>query len=224
MGSGELKTKNIRMKQVYCISGLGADERIFSKLDVPGVSFTHLKWILPLKNEPIGGYATRMMEQVNPDHPVFLGVSFGGMMAIEMAKFCQEPKVILLSSIKSHKELPRWMKFSGRLRLDSLIPRKPWQGFYPVENHFLGTETKEDIGLANDFRGTIDPDYLRWAIHQVLNWQNEWLPPVLHHIHGSKDRMFPLSRISATQIVPQGGHFMVMNRAKEVSHILAGIC
>jgi hypothetical protein len=209
------------MKSVYCISGLGADEQIFSNLDVPGVSFVHLSWITPFPDEPIGKYALRMMQQVNTDQPVFMGVSFGGMMAIEMAKFCTGATVILVSSVKSHKELPRWMKLTGRLRLDSLIPRKPWKGFYPVENHFLGTETKEDIRVANEFRGSIDPVYLRWAIRQVLTWKNEWQPPVLHHLHGGKDRMFPLRRIVAPQIIPHGGHFMVMNRAKEVSAILA---
>jgi pimeloyl-ACP methyl ester carboxylesterase len=212
------------MKQVYCISGLGADERIFSKLKVPGVRFIHLKWLMPFPGEPIGKYAARMMEQVDPEQPVFLGVSFGGMMAIEMAKLCSAPKVILVSSIKSHKELPRWMKLSGRLRLDNLVPSKPWSGFYPVENHFLGTETEEEVGLANDFRSKIHPDYLRWAIRQVLTWRNEWLPDELYHIHGGKDRMFPLHRITAAQIIPQGGHFMIMNRAEDISDILSRIC
>ncbi|HMH23484.1 MAG TPA: alpha/beta hydrolase [Puia sp.] len=212
------------MKKVYCISGLGADERIFSKLKVPGVRFTHLEWLMPLPGEPIEKYAARMMEQVDPEQPVFLGVSFGGMMAIEMAKLSSAPRVILVSSIKSHKELPRWMKLTGKLRLDNLVPSRPWRGLYPVENHFLGTETAEEIGLANDFRSRIHPGYLHWAIRQVLTWRNDWLPKELYHIHGSKDRMFPLHRIRSAQIIPQGGHFMIMNRAAEVSDILSRIC
>src|SRR3979490_2478338 len=199
----------LTMKPIYCISGLGADRRIFSKLEVPGVRFIHLDWLTPFPGEAIEKYAARMMEQVDPEQPVLLGVSFGGMMAIEMAKLCSSPKVILVSSVKSHKELPNWMKLSGRLRLDNLIPSRPWKGFNPMENYFLGTESAEEAGIANAFSGSIDPRYLRWAIRQVLTWRHEWQPDQLWHIHGDKDRMFPLHRISSPQIIPGGGHFMV---------------
>lgn len=89
------------MNTVYCISGLGADERIFTKLEVPGIEFICLQWIRPAKKESIGDYAARMLSQIRGDHPVILGGAFGGMMAIEMARICAGAKVILVSSVKS---------------------------------------------------------------------------------------------------------------------------
>lgn len=210
------------MNPIYCISGLGADERIFSKLILPERTLTPLHWIRPLREEPIENYAARMTSQVHSDLPVLMGVSFGGMMALEMAKIFPTAKVILISSVKSRKELPGWMKWSGRLGLNRLLPGKPprWSS---LESEFLGTETEEETHLVREFMKTADPVYLRWALGQVINWRNEWQPPSWYHIHGTNDRTFPLKNIRATHVVSGGGHFMVMNRAKEISAILESI-
>ncbi len=207
------------MPQLHCISGLGADERIFSRLAIPGAELIPLQWIQPQKGEPIGDYAGRMAGQVHTDRPIFLGVSFGGMMALEMAKLYSGAKVIIVSSVKSHKELPGWMKLSGRLGLNKLLPRHPPR-LARLEDDFLGTETEEERLLVRAFMKTADPVYLRWAIGQVVNWRNEWRPSFLYHLHGSNDRTFPLKNIHATHIIPGAGHFMIMNRAKEVSGII----
>jgi len=208
---------------IYCLSGLGADERIFSHLTLPGIALTYLQWVTPVKGETIEAYATRMIGPGITENPTFLGVSFGGMMAIEMAKQCKNARVILVSSVKSRKELPSWMRISGQLRLDSLVPSNPWR-FAALENNFLGAETEEEVALVNDFRAQTSPAYLHWAIRQVLTWRNEWHPPALFHIHGSKDRTFPLRRINPTHVIPGGGHFMIVNRANEVSAVIREIC
>ena len=233
------------MKTLYCISGLGADQRIFSELAVPGMTLIPLQWILPLQDESIGAYAARMLQQVPGSaglpakipgegigdmdakdamsvRPCFLGVSFGGMMAIEMARLCPGAEVILVSSVKSRRELPLWMRLAGSLRLNRLMPlrppRWPW-----MEDKILGTTNVKERDLVNEFRKTADPHYIRWAIAQVLNWRNEWRPPVCYHIHGNRDRTFPIRRIRPTHVVQGGGHFMIFSQAKEMNEILLKI-
>jgi pimeloyl-ACP methyl ester carboxylesterase len=225
------------MKQVYCISGLGADERIFSRLKVPGVEFIYLKWLIPEKDETIGDYAKRMSAQVSqprdspgqPRDPIFVGVSFGGIMAIELAKLYPAARVVLVSSVKSRKELPAWMRWVGVLGLYRLVPSRPgsvsrsnaW--LREIGSDFLGAETEEEIRLSNEYRQKVDPVYLYWAVKQIVQWKNRWRPKALHHIHGSKDKTFPIKGITATHVISGGGHFMVMNRAEEMSRILASI-
>lgn len=217
------------MHHVYCLSGLGADERIFCKLQVPDCTFHFIKWVQPQPGENISTYANRLSVQVEHDHPVLLGVSFGGMMAIEMAKILPAEKVILISSIKSINELPRWMKIFGKCRFDKMLPSKPLhtirplKALRPVQNYFLGTESDEEIAMANLFRDTVDPLYLRWSINQVLNWRNEWQPHPIYHLHGEKDHIFPLKHVRPTHVVPNAGHFMVMNKCKEINAILKNI-
>ena len=226
------------MNQIYCISGLGADERIFSKLTLSGVALTPLQWIRPEKDEPIEAYARRMTAQVQvaatsqtpalanshsgQPSPILMGVSFGGMMALEIAKYYPAAKVILLSSVKCRKELPGWMRLAGNLGLNRLIPHHTPR-WTRLESDFLGTESEEEVQLVREFMKTADPIYLRWALGQVINWQNNWQPASLAHIHGTNDKTFPLKNINATHVVPGGGHFMVMNRAKEVSTLIESI-
>lgn len=217
------------MRHVYCISGLGADERIFCKLQVPDSTFHFIRWEQPQFSESISNYAARLCKQIQHDHPVLLGVSFGGMMAIEIAKVLPVEKVVLISSVKSLHELPRWMKICGRFKFDKMLPSKPLhtirplKALRPVQNYFLGTESEEEKLIANQFRDSVDPVYLRWSINQVLNWQNKWQPQTIYHLHGEKDHIFPLKHVRPTHIVPNAGHFMVMNKCREISEILRKI-
>jgi pimeloyl-ACP methyl ester carboxylesterase len=211
------------MKKLYGISGLGADERVFSKLQLPGMEMQYLRWLAPHEGEGIQDYAKRMGEQLDEENPVLVGVSFGGMMAIEIARQFPVAKIILISSVKSRRELPDWMKLAGRLKLDNLVPQRPWSWLGPIENKFLGARGIEERQLANEFRQTVDPHYLHWAIRQVINWENQWQPSSVFHIHGSRDKTFPLSKIHATHVIKGGGHFMVMNRAQEISGIIRAI-
>ena len=211
------------MREVYCISGLGADERIFQRLHVRGVNFNFLRWLDPVGNEPIEDYSKRMASQVNEKTPLLMGVSFGGMMALEISKHIPAQKIILLSSIKSRKEMPEWMKFSGRLRLNRLAPPRPWKWMSHMENYLLGTEGLEEEEIARSFRENIDPQYLSWAVDQLLNWQNQAQPSPLYQIHGTADRIFPIKKVRATHVLKGAGHFMVMNRASQISGILREI-
>jgi pimeloyl-ACP methyl ester carboxylesterase len=138
-------------QQIYCISGLGADERVFSKLKLPEVQFLYLKWLIPLKAERIEAYAKRMCGQMSlpggdqvPAGPLILmGVSFGGMMAIEMAKHISVAKVILISSVKSRRELPAGIKLAAALGLYRLIPSRQAAWMRSIGNYFLGAEEEE---------------------------------------------------------------------------------
>ena len=217
------------MHHVYCISGLGADERIFCKLQVPGSTFHFVKWLQPEPEEAISDYASRLSKQVVHDCPVLLGVSFGGMMAIEIAKILPVEKVVLISSIKSSHELPAWMRIFGRYKFDRMLPGKPLhtirplRALRPIQNYFLGTKSEEEKAIANHFRDNVDPLYLRWSINKVLNWRNDWKPETIYHLHGDDDHIFPLKYVHPTHVIPKAGHFMIMNKCHEISGILQKI-
>ena len=211
------------MKSVYCISGLGANEKVFSHLDFGDNKVTFLKWKLPLKNEPISDYAKRMAAEIKDENPILIGLSFGGMMSIEIAKILPLEKVILISSIKNLHEMPFFMRIAGKLKLDKMIPLKPYKFLNSYQNYRLGVETKEQRELVNIYRNSVNQQYLDWAIHVILNWKNEWVPEQLIHIHGESDRIFPVKKLKANYLIGGGGHMMLINNAKEVNKILKEI-
>ena len=211
------------MKQVYCISGFAADRRVFSGIDFRGHSVHFVDWIVPVPDESIEAYAARLRAAILHDAPVLLGLSFGGMMCIEIAKLIPTEKVIIVSSVKTRHELPRWMPVTGRLQLDRLLPLKSFELIKPIEDYNLGLEGPEERTLVEEYRDRLDPVYANWAIPQILNWENEWVPGNIVHIHGKKDHIFPIRRIHADHVVEDGGHFMIMNRAASINPTLRRI-
>ena len=211
------------MKHIYCISGLGADERVFSKFTFADHELHFIKWNIPLKNERIHDYAIRLTQQILHKNPVLIGLSFGGMMCIEIAKLIGVEKIILISSIKTFKEMPVWMRLSGKLKLNRIFPLRSFKLIEPLENYNLGLETKEEKQMVSQYRKNIDHTYSNWSINQILNWKNEWQPENVFHIHGDKDRIFPIKKIKAHHTIKTGGHFMIMNRSNDVNQIINSI-
>jgi pimeloyl-ACP methyl ester carboxylesterase len=190
---------------IYCISGLGADERAFSRLQLPGTDLHFIKWIDPEPNESFTDYAKRMSCFITEPEPIIIGLSFGGMLAVELTKLIKVKKLILISSVKTRNEEPWWMR--------TLL--------YPIENYFLGTHTKPEKKLANHFRETVNKEYLKWAIHQIVNWSNVTIPPNCLHIHGNADKLFPIRYVKADYVIDKGSHFMVFNKADEIGRIIS---
>src|SRR5450432_139063 len=206
------------MKQViYCISGLGADEKIFSNLHFRGYELKYIPWLRPHKNEKIAAYARRMAACIEHSSPVLLGVSFGGMIGIEIARQMPVKKLILISSIKSSAELPRWMKVAGKLKLNKILPVRSYTFTEKIDNRRLGVSNEEEKLMARAYRRSADSVYINWAIHQVLNWSNNWQPDHITHLHGENDRIFPVKKITGAHIIKGGTHMMIYNRAGEIS-------
>lgn len=211
------------MKTIYCISGLGADERAFSKLNIKDFELKVIRWLMPLPGEALPDYATRMRQGINDDNPILMGLSFGGMLCTEIAKQIPVQKIIIVSSIKSSKELPFWMKAVAKLRLNKLMPMQSTKLTQPVQNKMLGVVSADEKKLVASLRKAADVKYTNWAVNQAINWKNDWQHPAIFHIHGDKDNMFPIKYIKADYTIKDGGHFMIMNKAAEVSNCINAI-
>lgn len=210
-------------KHIYYISGFAADERVFANLDFGENDLHFIPWKIPEVNESITSYAHRMREEIAHPAPILVGLSFGGMMSIEIAKEIPVEKIIMISSIATFHEMPLYMKIAGKLRLNKLIPLRPYPFLEPLENYNLGVQSSEEKQLLREYRRNINLQYTEWAIDRILNWKNEWHPSNLIHIHGSNDHILPIKNIKADFIIEGGGHLMLMNKSGEVNEILKKI-
>ena len=211
--------------KVYFISGLGADKKAFYKIKLPaGYEPVYLDWIPPLKNESLPDYARRFSSGINPPESpdknfILIGLSFGGMLVSEIAKITHPEKIIIISSISCYKELPWYFKLAGKLRLNRIIP----PGFYKqatLLNRFMGAGDKEMKAIVYSYVKNTDPEFIRWSLNEILNWQHAERIPKLVHIHGSRDHLLPHRFTNADHIIKKAGHLMVLNRADEVNAIL----
>ncbi|SNR16850.1 alpha/beta hydrolase family protein [Tenacibaculum jejuense] len=212
---------------LYFVPGLAANTKIFEYLDLPKENFeTHfLEWILPLSvEETIESYAKRMCESIKHDNPILVGVSFGGVMVQEMSKQKDCKKVIIISSMKSNKELPTRLKLAQKTKAYKLFPTKIVENIEDYEHLFFGDYLKKRAELYKMYLSIRNADYLEWAIHNVLNWQQDYELEDIVHIHGNKDEVFPIKHIKNAIEVDNGTHIMILNKAKTISKILAEKC
>lgn len=206
--------------KIYCFSGLGADEKIFSGITIDNYSLQYIPWLTHKQGEKLSDYAMRMAEQVKEESPILLGVSFGGMIAIEIAKQLPVKQLILISTIKTAAELPAWLKVVRTLKMNKWLPVRSSKLTRRIDNLQIGAITSAEKELIQSYRGKTDPLYMEWAINEIINWKNDWYPPQFIHIHGSRDKMFPVRHITPTIIIKGGTHIMVINRAKEISECI----
>ena len=156
----------------YVFSGLGADERVFQRIDFSGCSVTFIKWLTPNENEEIEKYVKRLLDQIKSTKPILIGLSFGGLIAIEVAKQIEVQKVILLASAKIRNEIPFYFRVAGYLKLHKPIPAWALKKSGFITNWIFGAESTFDKELLKQILVDTDPKLLKWAIHNIVKWQN----------------------------------------------------
>ena len=204
------------MKTIYIFAGLGADERVFHKINFENYNAKHIKWITPLQKESIEAYSLRLTEQITSNNPILVGLSFGGMMAVEVAKHIATEKIILISSSKNKTEIPFYYKLAGKLKLHKIIGASFLVRANKITNKIFSVRSSEDKKIISSMMAASDVVFLNWAIDKIIHLKNEVVHKNLTHIHGTADRILPIRFIHADVVIKGGTHLMIMNRAAEV--------
>lgn len=207
-------------KNIYIFSGLGTDERVFVNIDLNEFHPTFIKWIVPLSNESIEDYAFRLLPQIKQPKPILIGLSFGGMMAIEVSKQIATEKVIIISSAKTYKEIPLYYRIPGLINMHKWMPFRKLKKLNFITSWFFGTQSKTENKLLLQITKDTDPNYVKWAVDKIIKWHNNQIPANLYHIHGTKDRLLPLSKSQYDKPIEGGGHLMIMNKSTQITEIL----
>jgi pimeloyl-ACP methyl ester carboxylesterase len=210
-------------KHIYIFSGLGGDERIFQRLKLSGFSHSFIRWEVPLGKETIEHYASRLLIQVKISRPILIGLSFGGLIAIEIAKQIETGKVIIISSVKTKKEIPTIYRRGGKLRLHKLLPIQLLRGNNLFSDWVFRDTSESDKQLLKSIFLDTNNTFLRWAIDSAVRWENETCLNNLTHIHGTADRIFPIRFVTCDVKVDNGGHLLTLKNADEISDILKTI-
>ncbi len=203
------------------LSGLGADERVFINLKFNPLNLYFVKWIEPMQNETISSYAKRLCLQLEETSPILIGLSFGGIMAVEISKIIDTEQIILLSSAKTKYEIPFIYRLAGKLHLNRYVPISMLKTANIFSYWLFNIKSKEEKELFKQILKDTDPVFLKWAIDKIVNWKNTIIPQQLIHIHGTKDKILPMYFIKNKIRIQGGGHLMVLNKADEVSSAIA---
>jgi hypothetical protein len=207
---------------VYFISGQAADEQLFENLALPSsILIKHVHWIEPLKKESLAEYCRRLSSQIDAkENFVLIGVSLGGIVAVELNKILSPKLTIIISSIATARERPFHFRLFNFFKLQKLMPAAFYKWYNPFVNWYFGAKTKRERELLRYYMHNTTSNYMKWATNEVLNWKSEERPAKLFHIHGRSDRIFLHQFTHADYKIRKGTHLMVHSRAEEISRIL----
>lgn len=209
------------MKSFYCISGLGADQRVFTKLSIPGVTLKPIPWPDHDKYDDMACYAQKIAATIPEEKPSIIGVSFGGMLAVEVAKQIPTGKIFLISSVKTRSELPPFSGFLQWLGKSGIVPVGLLKNFHKQIFKQFGVSSEDGKELLGKILDDTDSSFVKWAMKALLNWHNEIVPGNVYHIHGDNDQIIPPALVKPDHWVEGGTHFMVYERADEISKVIA---
>lgn len=211
----------MRLGRIFFISGLGADQRTFDFLNLDySELITYINWIPPQPNEKLATYCSRLIEKYQIDqNSIVIGLSFGGVVAVEITKQVRLLKTIIISSVRNRQDFSLAFKISGKLHLYKLIPKNKMRKRNLFMEKGFGASTYDEKKLLANVINNMDVDVAKWAIGEMTNWKETGKNENVVRIHGSNDKIIPLKN-QADYIIKNGGHMMIAQRADEISTIL----
>ncbi len=201
---------------IYFFPGMSSTSLIFERLewDTSRFELHFLEWLPCKKNEDLITYTQKYIPLIQQKNPILVGVSFGGIIAQELAKLIDVQKIIIISSVRSNREFPKRFKWAKYTKLYKLLPTGGVEFILHLIARYGNEKQKRRVELYNRYLSIRDPHYLNWCIRTVLNWdQKEDLKGVIH-IHGTKDEIFPFKNIRNAIEVKGGTHAMILIKYK----------
>ena len=204
---------------VYFISGLGLNERIFSVLRIQHPNPRYIRWIEPKKEELLVDYCQRLLAQIEPSDspPILVGLSFGGIVALEIAKLIPVQQIVLISSIKHTDEKPGIFNFLRYVPVHKVTRRSMMEGTVKFWAPFFGVRMRKHQQAFLELLSGCSDHYMSWAVERIVRWENTEVPANLIHLHGTQDRIFPHSLIQYPETIRGGDHGMVVSHADHIS-------
>ena len=197
--------------KVYFLPGMGGDHRLFKNLDLEPYDAVILEYPLPEEGTTVEAYAKRLMEQMDTSKPFSLvGVSQGGILAVEISKMASPEQIILISSVKTTDELPLQYRIMRKLPLNHIV-----SGELMIKLSSLGRRLFEPAAWPEEetFEAMINakhPLYLERLMEAIVHWDNYEYPEGLLHIHGEKDHTLASKNIKDAIFIDSGSHMIVM--------------
>ena len=74
--------------------------------------------------------------------------------------------------------------------------------------------------ILNDILEGTDLKFAKWAVNELVNWDNQNQVDNVIRIHGTKDKLIPWRGSGKVELIEDGEHFMIVDRAGEISKII----
>jgi pimeloyl-ACP methyl ester carboxylesterase len=206
------------------IPGLGVDGRLFDPQR--SLPFDIITPVMPdpLPFESIAHYAWRLTRDIEPRKNLWLGgMSFGGMLALEAARYLKPRGVFLIASTRfgsNHALLFRWLAYFTSSISTRMIRKLLYTA--PLLVRIVGRPNREQRKLLLKLVDDAHLSVTRWGARAAMNYvyTGELRCPI-YQIHGEIDRLVPVQNVTPDAIVKDAGHVVNVTQAQAVNNFLA---
>lgn len=210
---------------VYLIPGQGSDYRIFDSLYLANqYNIIHVQHAIPEEGMTMSEYALVLFDQIDTSSQyILIGVSLGGMLAVEMNEFHTPEKTIIISSAKCRKELPDRYLLQEYLPVYQLVSddrcKKGALFLQPIVEPDRNNQKETFVSMLENK----DPLFLKRTITMILTWQRTNYSDEIIHIHGDKDRTIPVRNVNYDYLIENGSHMMTLTKGPMIGRLIAEI-
>ena len=203
-------------KPLILLPGMMADHRLLAAQQAEFPNLLVPSWPQHFPSDTIDTFAERLADTIRPvGQCVVGGVSFGGIVALELARHLDSLGCILISSIRSPAELPLHIRV---LRPAGLLPQPAFNALTFAATRAFGRSTKR--GAQRRTNRMLASPFFSWATRATLRWKgcNPGVP--ISQIHGDCDRTFPVELTVPDQVVIGAGHMLVATHSDLVNDFI----
>lgn len=215
---------------IVLIPGLGADARLFAPQCEHFGERVHVpRWPAPERGDDCARYADRLAAELPADlrdaRPVLAGMSFGGQLAVEIARSVPATAVAVIAGCRRPEHLPRRFALArhGGAPVPAVIARPLLRTLAGVfaRRERLDAATRE---LVRAMAADIDPGPLRTLGQVCANWPRAAVPSCpVHAIHGDRDWVIPMVDGPEVTVVSDGRHLLPLTHPHRVNAWLASL-
>jgi pimeloyl-ACP methyl ester carboxylesterase len=206
---------------VYLIPGMGTDYRVFNDFDLEHGNIHYIKWSEPGDTRSLEEYASLLADQIDTGrHYVIVGVSFGGMIGLEISRTLNNRNLILISSAKTASEIPVKYKPARVLPLHHMLGERLLRNTSEKKFMYKDILEPENRHLYRQMLIETGAGFLIRQMDMIVRWKNREYDPGILHIHGTDDRVLPARRIENAVWIEGGTHKMVINHPGTLCRII----
>jgi len=202
-------------RKLILLNGMTPGGRVFKRL-LPLIDHYQLvEWIDPIEDRSILEYAKRLHHSLGDVGECdILGVSFGGMVAQELAPLIGAKNCFIVSSIADTKEL------NSAHELLRMLP------------HHLREKLLSSVGSSSKFGSPPSVrltkfvgeggQWFRWATSAVLDWTPSRDNSIRYiRIHGDADETFKKGHLCSDHVIEGATHVLALTHAEKLAEVIS---
>ncbi len=213
--------------RLWFLPGLAANHKLFAPQLAELPEAQVLEWIPPEAEESLAAYAQRWSQHLDlGPKDILVGMSFGGQVALELAKHLPLKACLLISANRRSQEIRSQFRLQAKVlpRIsDSMLRQTFLKVGIPLLKRWESL-TDQQVQWLEEMVEEMDTSFFRWATQAAAEWDYEFqasdFQMPLYQIHGEKDTIIRIQNQDEVELLAGASHLLTFTHSKEINQWL----